>query len=83
MKHTPLIGEITEMTTTDDGCCWLKICLWQGSYSGKWSCPKKPAVEWVTSQAVILYDFEFNCNGKLIKTTKDKLKELYHDYMNE
>lgn len=79
LKYTPLIGEIIEMS--DEGGTWLKVSLWRGSYSGSWICPAKPSVEWVTSDAVILYDFEFTAKQKLMNTTKDKLKSLYATYI--
>lgn len=82
IKRLPIIGRVIE-TSDEDDRSWVHIELWQGSYSGKWSCPKKPIFEWLTKESVILYDFELTDKNKLRSATKLKLKELYDEYVND
>lgn len=81
VKRLPLIGRVTNLQEEND-LSWVEIELWQGSYSGKWSRPKKPLLEWLTKESVILYDFALTDKNKLRNSTKLRLKEVYLKYVN-
>lgn len=81
LKRLPLIGRVLEVVD-EDRRFWVHIELWLGSYSGKWTCPKKRILEKLTKESVILYDFELTDMNKLRSATKLKLKELYNTYVN-
>lgn len=82
LKRLPMIGRVIG-TEDQDELAWVHIELWKGSYTGKWTCPKKPILEWLTKESVILYDFALTDKNKLRTATKLKLKELYAEYVND
>lgn len=81
-QRIPIIGKIVSVME-DDGRTWVEIELWQGSFSGKWtSGPRNTVTEWLTKEAIIMYDFKFTDKGRLHGPTKLKLKELYAKYIH-
>lgn len=83
IKRLPIIGKIIDVEDDDQAQKWVQVELWNGSYSGKWCCPKNPQLEWVTVEAVILYDFVLTNKGHLHGHTKDDLKNTYSKLMIE
>lgn len=78
--HLPIIGKVTRLESDETDRQWVYVALWQGHYNTNWIGPKKPAVECITSDAVILFDFAFTNKGHLQSNTIKELKKRYNYY---
>lgn len=83
VKRLPIIGKIVDLTVDDNGTKWVQFSLWNGSYSGKWSCPNNPRLEWVSVDAVILFDFKLTDKGHLHGATREQLKRTYSTLIDD
>ena len=77
--ESPAIGKCLSVEKARIQVEWMK-----GTYTSSWKTwmvavgrKRKPWVDWIPRESVILFDFELSSAGRLRKTTIDHLRVMY------